>query len=166
MCPGEIQELAAGKAIHSASPARGITALGEWEVNVRIKTNPTIKGRFMKKTHCDGPVQGPPPEDLEFRKILVGLGNEYVRLGARERRKVMRALKEFAFGKAKTASYWDVWSEDEAECCYSKLKFISSKMANLFRRWASAILTVGRNNKLGLKCLMDELEVRTWIEEP
>jgi hypothetical protein len=39
-------------------------------------------------------------------------------------------------------------------------------MANDFRRWAAELLEAGRNNKLALKCLMDELEVRTWIEEP
>lgn len=120
----------------------------------------------MKEPLSEGPSQGPPPEYLEFRRIVVGLGNAYVRLGARDRRKVIRALKEFAFGKANTASYWDLWSKDDAECCYLKLKSISPKMANLLRRWASAVLRIGRNNKLALKCLVDELEVRTWIEEP
>jgi hypothetical protein len=119
----------------------------------------------MRKTNGNGPVVGPPPDFLEFPKLIVGLGNAYVRLSARDRRKVMRALKEFAFGKANTASYWDLWSKDDAECCYRKLKSISPKMANLLRRWASEILRIGRNNKLALKCLMDDLTIRTWIEE-
>jgi hypothetical protein len=156
----------AGKATHSVVHVRGLTAFGEWEANVRINTNPTAKGHFMKKTNGDGPVAGPLPDFLEFPRLVVSLGNAYVRLGARDRLKVMRALKEFAFGKANTASYWDLWSKDDAACCYTKLKPISPKMASLFRRWASEILRIGRNNKLALKCLMEELEVRTWIEEP
>jgi hypothetical protein len=133
---------------------------------MRINTNPTVKGHFMKKTNGDGPVAGPPPECLEFRRIVVGLGNAYVRLATRDRWKVLRALKEFAFGKANTASYWDIWSKDDVERCCVKLKPTSPKMANLLSRWASEVLRIGRNNKLTLKCLMDELEVRTWTDEP
>ena len=78
----------------------------------------------------------------------------------------MRALEQFTFGKAKEASYWDRWSKEDAKSCVFQLKPISSKMATDLRRWASKLLKIGCNNKLALKCLMDELTVRTWIEEP
>ena len=78
----------------------------------------------------------------------------------------MVALKKFAFGKAKSALYRDLWSKDDAKNCYLVLKAISPKMANDFRSWASELLKAGGNNKLALKCLMDELVIRTWIEEP
>ena len=120
----------------------------------------------MEKTCGDGLVAGPQPNDFEIRKLVVNLGNAYVRLAARDRLKVMRALKQFAFGKNSSASYWDRWSEDEMKRCFLQMKPISPKMANDFRRWAAEHLEAGRNNKLVLKCLMDELEVRTWIEEP
>ena len=120
----------------------------------------------MAKAYSHGPVTGPQPSDFELRKMIVNLGNAYVRLAPRDRQKVMRALKQFAFGKASSAFYWDRWTKDDAKCCYLLLKPISPKMANGFRRWAAALLESGRNNKLELKCLMDELEVRTWIEEP
>ena len=84
----------------------------------------------------------------------------------RKRQNVMHALEHFAFGKANTASYWDVWSKDDADRCYLQLRPISQKMANDFHHWAAMVLEVGRNNKLALKCLMDELIVRTWIDEP
>jgi hypothetical protein len=98
--------------------------------------------------------------------LTVNLGNAYVRLAPCDRRKVMRLLKQLAFGKADSASYWDLWSKDGAKTCYLLLKPISTKMANDFRRWTSERLKTGLNNKLVLKCLMDELVVRTWIEEP
>jgi hypothetical protein len=120
----------------------------------------------MNQTNSNGLVVGPQPGDFELRKLIVNLGNAYVRLAARDRQKVIRALKQFAFGKASSAFYWDRWSKDDAKCCHLLLKPISPKMANGFRRWAAELLESGRNNKLELKCLMDELEVRTWIEEP
>jgi hypothetical protein len=120
----------------------------------------------MKKALSEGPVQGPPPDSFKFRKLIVNLGNAYVRLTAADRRKVMRALKQFTFGTANTASYWDLWSKDDAKSCYLLLTPISPKMANDLRGWASELLKTGGNNKLALKCLMDELTVRTWIEEP
>src|SRR5208283_843468 len=98
----------------------------------------------MAKIGSAGLAPGPQPNDFEIRKLTVKLGNAYVRLTAAKRRKVVRAFKEFAFGKANTASYWDIWSKDDAECCYLKLKSISPKMANLLRRWASEILRIGR----------------------
>ncbi len=120
----------------------------------------------MAKAYSDGLVTGPQPSDFEIRKLIVNLGNAYVRLAARDRRKVMRLLEQFAFGKASSVSYWDRWSKDEMKRCFVQMKPISPKMANDFRRWAAELLEAGRNNKLALKCLMDELEVRTWMEEP
>ena len=119
----------------------------------------------MKKTLDDGRVFGLPLDNFKLRKLVVSLGNTYVRRRTADRRKVMRALKQFAFGKAKEVSYWDRWSKEDAKRCYLLLKPISPKMANDVRRWASELLKTGNNNKLALKCLMDELEIRTWIEE-
>jgi hypothetical protein len=120
----------------------------------------------MKRTCSDGLIAGLQSNDFEYRKLMIYQGNSYVRLSARDRRDVMRALKQFTFGKAKDASYWDRWSKEDMESCFLQLKPISPKMANDFHRWASGLLKTGRNNKLALKCLMDELTVRTWIEEP
>ena len=78
----------------------------------------------------------------------------------------MRLLEQFTFGKTSTASYWDRWSKDDMKSCYLQLQPISQKMANDLRRWASELLKAGRNNKLALKCLMDELVCRGWIGEP
>jgi len=120
----------------------------------------------MKKTLSVGSVAGLQPDGFKIRKLLVNLGNAYARHTAAERRNVMRAFKKFAFGKAKSAFYWDLWSKDDAKSCYLLLKPISPKIANGLRRWASELLKTGGNNKLALKCLMDELVIRTWIEEP
>jgi hypothetical protein len=120
----------------------------------------------MAKPYSEELVAGVQPYDLKLRKLVFNLGNAYVRLVARDRRKVMRLLEQFAFGKNRTASYWDRWSKDDMKCCYLQLQPISQRMANDLRRWASVLLKAGRNNKLALKCLMDELVVRKWIEEP
>ncbi len=109
----------------------------------------------MAKNYNDGWFAEPQPNDFKFRKLLVTLGNEYVRQTAANRRNIMRALKKFTFGKADEVSYWDRWSKDEAKSCYLALKPISPQMANDFRRWASALLKSGDNNKLALKCLID-----------
>jgi hypothetical protein len=52
----------------------------------------------------------PLPDDFKIHRLLVNLGNAYVRRSAAERRNIMRAFNKFAFGKAKSASYWDLWS--------------------------------------------------------
>lgn len=91
----------------------------------------------MAKAYSDGLVTGPQPNDFEIRKLIVNLGNTYVRLAARDRRKVMRALKQFTFGEASTALYWDRWSKDDIKRCYLQLQPISQEMANDLRRWAS-----------------------------
>lgn len=109
---------------------------------------------------------GTQPDDFKLRKLVVNLGNAYVRLAARDRRKVMRLFEQIAFGKASSASYWDRWSKDDMKTCYLQLQPISQKFANYMRRWAAQHLKTGGNNKLALKCLMDELECRTWIEDP
>ena len=113
-----------------------------------------------------GPVLGSPPDGFKLRKLIVNLGNAYARLSARDRRKVMRCLEQFTFGTNSSAAYWDTWSKDDAKRCYLQLQPISQKMANDLRRWAAELLKTGGNKKLAVKCLMDELIVRTWIEEP
>ncbi|MGD0157924.1 MAG: hypothetical protein ABSB50_17685 [Terracidiphilus sp.] len=125
----------------------------------------------MGKTNVGGPNAGLQPDDFKLRKLVANLGNAYVRLAARDRRKVMRALKQitfeqFAFGNASSVSNWDRWSKDEMKRCFLQMKPISPKMANDFRRWAAELLETGRNNRLHLNLLMGELEFRTWIEEP
>lgn len=120
----------------------------------------------MAKIGSVGLVPGPQPNEFEIRKLTVKLGNSFVRLTAAERRKVMRALEQFTFGKATSVSERDLWSKDEAKTCYQVLKLISPKMANDFRRWTSEHFKAERNIKLTLFCLKEELEYRTWIEDP
>ena len=120
----------------------------------------------MAKIGSVGLVAGPQSNEFEIRKLTTKLGNSFVRLTAAERRKVMRTLKQFTFGKASSASERDLWSEDEAKTCYLLLKPISPKMANDFRRWTSEHLKTGRNYKLVLDSLMGTLDVRAWIEDP
>jgi cellobiose phosphorylase len=110
--------------------------------------------------------EGLQPDFVKLRKFVVNLGNAYVRLAAKDRRKVMRLLEKLAFGKASSVSYWDRWSKDDMKSCCLQIQPISQKMANDLRRWASELLETERNKKLDLKCLMDELIIRTWIEEP
>jgi hypothetical protein len=124
------------------------------------------KGFFMTKTCSEGLLAGPQPNDFKIRKLLVSLGNTYVRCTPAERRNIMRALKTFAFGKAKSISLYDTWSEDDAKTCDQTLKAISPKMANDFRRWAAELLRDGRNIVGNVKRLEDELVVRASIEEP
>ena len=120
----------------------------------------------MKKTNGDGPAAGQQPDDLERRKLVVNLGNIFVRLTLAKRRKAMTLLERFTFGNSSSVSYWDSWTKEDSQSCYLRLKLISPKMANYFRRWASELLKTGGNNKLALKCLLDDLTTRTWIEEP
>jgi hypothetical protein len=129
--------------------------------NQRYKKEPTMENEFN-----EGPVQRPLPDYLKFHQVIINLAKGYLGLEVSDRQNVMHALEQFAFGEAKTASYWDVWSKDDVERCYLQLQPISQEMANDFRYWAAAVLSVGRNNKLALKCLMDELVIRTWIDEP
>ncbi len=125
----------------------------------------------MAKNHSDGSVAEPQPNDFKFRKLLVNLGNEYVRLATANRRStIMRALKKFTLSvkPPMKAPIHIGTAGPRMICgsCYLALKPISPQMANDFRRWASALLKSGDNNKLALKCLTDGLVIRTWIEEP
>jgi hypothetical protein len=116
--------------------------------------------------YSGGSDAGLQPDALEFRKMVVNLGNMFVRLAAAERRKVLSILEGVAFGKKTTVSYLDRWSKADMRTCYAQLQPISQKMANGWRRGASEYLKTGDNNCLAMKCLMDELVCRTWIEEP
>jgi hypothetical protein len=130
------------------------------------RNKPNSQRIFMKKTNSEGAGAAPQLDDFKIHKFLVNLSNAHVRLTAANRRKVMRLLQEFAFGNASSVSYWDRWSKDEMKRCFLRMKPISPKMASGFRRWAAQHLEAGRNEKLALKILMDELEIRTWIEDP
>jgi hypothetical protein len=114
----------------------------------------------MERIYSEGPASFTQPDEFKLRKLTVRLGNAYVRLGARDRNKVMRALEQFTFGTKSRVGYWDMWSKDELKCCYLQLKPISQKMAKDLRRWASKLLRLGHNNRLALKCLTDELDGR------
>ena len=120
----------------------------------------------MTKTSRVGQLAAQLPNDFKIHKLLVSLGNTYVRRTAADRRKVMRALNKFAFGKSNSVFLCDLWSEDDAKSCYLELKAISPKMANDFRSWAAELLRVGHNRMGALKRLEDTLVVRTWMEEP
>ena len=111
----------------------------------------------MEKTHSVGSV-GPRPDDVKLHKLMVNLGNAYVRLAERDRRKVMRLLDQITFGKGSSGSYWERWSKDDMQAWYLKLKPISPKMANDLRLFASVLLKTGRNDKLALRWLVDELD--------
>jgi hypothetical protein len=126
-------------------------------------TAPATTTVTATETVTDGDGQ---PCDFKLRKLVVNLGNAYVRLAAKDRRKVMRLIEKFAFGNASSVSYWDRWCKDEMKRCFLQMKPISPKVADDFRRWANQLLKTGRNNKLHLNFLMGELEVREWIEDP
>jgi len=51
----------------------------------------------MEQTYSEAPVSRPQPEEFKLRKLKVSLGNAYVRLAARDRQKVIRAMAEFTF---------------------------------------------------------------------
>ena len=76
----------------------------------------------MEKASSEEPVQGPPPDGLKLRKLMVNLGNAFVRLTAADRRKVMRLIQHFAFGKNRTVSYWEHWSNDGLKFCCLQMK--------------------------------------------
>ena len=120
----------------------------------------------MTKTSGVGPLVVQLLVDFKIHKLLVRLGNAYRRLTTADRRKVMRALKKFAVGKAKPVFLHNLWSKDDAKSCYLVLKAISPKMANDFRSWAAELLRVGRNHEGEFQRLEDTLVVRTWFEEP
>jgi hypothetical protein len=105
------------------------------------------------------------PMNFEIRKLTVKLGNSFVRLTAAERRKVMRAIKQFTFGKASSASERDIWSKDEAKTCYLLLKPISQKMANDFRSWASEYRETEHQFRLAFRSRIAELVRRKRSEE-
>ena len=120
----------------------------------------------MGKTHVEKLNAGQKLDALELRNLEAHIGNSFVRLSAVDRKRAMRALGEFVFGNNCSFAYWDLWSKAEMKTCYLRLKPISQEMANDLRRWASEHLEAGHNNRLALKCLIDELVVRHWIEEP
>jgi cellobiose phosphorylase len=88
----------------------------------------------------------------------------YVRLPARERRKVLRLLQRLAYRKTGTNSYWDRWTTDDMRACYLKLQPISQKLANGWRRWASPHLKAGLNYRLAMIVLVDSMVCQMWIE--
>lgn len=129
----------------------------------------TIRKRkiYMSKEKKEGRHAGPQADALKLRKATVNLGNTFVRLAARDRRKVLRILERLAFRKnGKYSHYWDRWTADDSGACYLQLQPISQEFANGWRRWASKLLQTGDNCDLRLECLMGELVCRTWIEEP
>jgi hypothetical protein len=75
----------------------------------------------MKKIKSEGSVAGTQPDYFKLRKLFAKLGNTYVRLSARDRRKVMRLLERLTFGKASSVSYWGRWSKDDMQGCCLQL---------------------------------------------
>lgn len=118
----------------------------------------------MNQTQNQGWDVGPQLDTLKVDKIVANLGNIYVRLAARDRRKVMRLLEQVI--DKNTGTYdWDRWTEDEERACYLQLQPISQKMANGWRRWASAHLKAGQNYLCAIRFLVGTLTWRRWIEE-
>jgi hypothetical protein len=93
---------------------------------------------------------------------VVNLVNEYLRLTAPDRRKVMRLLDKFFLGQADTLPTWDPWSKDDMQACYLQLQTISQRVSNDFRRWASGLFKAGRNYRFAVGLLKDELQEREW----
>ena len=120
----------------------------------------------MERIHIEESDTEQRPDELKIRRIVVNLGNVFVRLTAADRKKVLRILEKVAYGKTGTTFYWDCWSEDDMRACHRQLKPISQKMAYGWSRWASLHLKAACNNRLAMKRLVDELVCRTWIEEP
>ena len=118
----------------------------------------------MGKTHVEGPNMGLQVDAIELRKVEVNLGNAFVRLAAADRRKVLRSLEQLVYGNSETTSHWDPWSKDDVRRCYRKLLRISQEMADGWGRWAFKLLKTGNNTRLNMKCLVDELVCREWIE--
>jgi replication-associated recombination protein RarA len=120
----------------------------------------------MHQTSNQSRAAEPQVDTIKLREVKVNLGNVFVRLAAGDRRKVLRLLEQLVYKKTGTTSYRDRWSKDDMRACYLKLRAISQKMANGFRRFASMLLKAGHNNCLAMKCLVDELVWRRWIEKP
>ena len=120
----------------------------------------------MGKTHVEGPNMGLQVDAIELRKVEVNLGNAFVRLGAADRRKVLRSLEQLVYGNSETTSHWDLWTKDDVGRCYRKLLRISQEMADGWGRWAFTLLKTGNNTRQNMKCFVDELVWREWIEEP
>ena len=120
----------------------------------------------MGKTHVEGPNMGLQVDAFELRKLEVNLCNVFVRLGAADRRKVLRSLEQLVYGNSETTSHWDLWTKDDVGRCYRKLLRISQEMADGWGRWAFTLLKTGNNTRQNMKCFVDELVWREWIEEP
>ena len=114
----------------------------------------------MKRTYSDGPVAGTRPDDSTVRNLEAKLCNSYVRLAAPDRQKVVRIIKQFAFGKACSTSYWDWWSNYNLKSCYRQLKPISQEMANDLLSFASELLKLEENYCLALEALAEQAQAR------
>ena len=95
--------------------------------------------------------------------------NAYARLATSERRKVKYIIERLLYRKtgsysSGSYSYWDRWTKDDMRECDLRLRRISPRMANLWRRWAVPWLKVGHNNLLVLLVLVDSLDCRMWEE--
>ena len=119
----------------------------------------------MDQTQNQGWDAEPKLNAIKVQKIEVNLGNTYVRLAACDRRKVMRLLERFIYKRTGSYHYMDPWTRDEMRACYLQLRTISPTMANGWRRWASAHLKAGCNQRLAIGVLVDTLICRRWIEE-
>jgi len=120
----------------------------------------------MKKPNSEVAGAAPQLDDFKIRKVEVNLGNAFVRLAAKDRRKVLALLKRHGYGKTGTISNWDRWSKDDMKCCYQQLQPISQKMANDLRRWASLHLKTERKYRFAIISLAEGFECRRWMEEP
>ena len=79
----------------------------------------------------------------------------------------MRFLERLVYNKTNNiTSYRDSRTKVDLQDCYMELRPISPKLATCFRRLATMLLKAGHNNCLAMKAVVDELEVRTWIEDP
>ena len=119
----------------------------------------------MPQKYRENSLLYPDSHEIRHRKLIVSLGNAFVRLTARDRQKVIRILTQFTFGNANNIAYWVPWSKNELKRCNLQLIPISQKMANDLYRWGSELLKAGYNKRIALKRLLDELHYRRSIEK-
>jgi hypothetical protein len=123
----------------------------------------------MDKTKSNERAAGPQFDFTKTLKAEVKLGNAFVRLTAKDRRKVLRLFEHLLYGKLQgkvgSSPFWDQWTEDDMLAFYQQLLPISQKMANDWRGWACEYLKGGCSIRAAVEFLVDELAFRRWIED-
>ena len=128
-----------------------------------------MKGLYMNQKQNEAGYAAMQLATLKRQIAVDNFCNSYARLATPERRKVKRILQRLLYRKtgsysSGSYSYWDRWTKDDMRECDLRLRRISPRMANLWRRWAFPWLKAGLNNLLVLLVLVDSLDCRMWEE--